>query len=251
VGCLPRAAVPPRAEPGRAAGSLGTRACVWLEIRPQWALASGLRPCKPPVRAGHVLGRAVPSAVRGRTRAQTTQQGRGSATGAGRLGTRGRCSPGAGAHAGRGVAGRPRRQGEAASWLRAPGAEFAPSSPPYAPASASLRKRRCSSSSPWRARTRRCRAYASDATGSAEWRCRGRPVRERRPFGWPLRLLARSLLDGAALLLTGLSGPSGRFPPRAGCRRRPNPTGPGGARGKISRAAGPQARADRAGQRWR
>jgi hypothetical protein len=37
-------------------------------------------------------------------------------------------------------------------------------------ACASLRQRRCSSSLQWRARTRRRRAYASDATGSAEWR---------------------------------------------------------------------------------
>jgi hypothetical protein len=37
-------------------------------------------------------------------------------------------------------------------------------------AAASLRQRRCSSSLRWRARTRRRRAYASDATGSAEWR---------------------------------------------------------------------------------
>jgi DNA-directed RNA polymerase specialized sigma24 family protein len=35
---------------------------------------------------------------------------------------------------------------------------------------ASWRQRRCSSSLSWRGRTRRRRAYASDATGSAEWR---------------------------------------------------------------------------------
>ena len=37
-------------------------------------------------------------------------------------------------------------------------------------ACASLRQRRCSTSLRWRARSRRGRAYASDATGSAAWR---------------------------------------------------------------------------------